>query len=496
MIADAKQVAPNKPFFLYFAPGAMHSPHHVPKEWADRYKGKFDAGWDAYRQRGVRAAEEAGHHSRRRRAVAPRSRRRRIGRRLSADERRLYARMMEVFAGFLEHTDHYIGELVAVPQRDRRVRQHADHADLRQRLERRGRAHRLGQRDQVLQQRPRHRRRGISPRSTRSAARQSSTTFPGAGRTPATRRSAAGSARRTAAASSDPFIVTWPQGHQGARRDPPAVRARHRHGADRARRARTSSRRPTIAGVTQSPIEGVSFAHTFDDANAPTKHLTQYFEMLGHRSLYHDGWRAVCPWPGPSFAESGRTVRRPHHRRHAHASSTRRAGSSTTSPRTSPRPTIWPRQERARLIAMIGMWYTEAGKYNVLPIDSRGVHSHRRRAAADRAEPQPLCALSGHAVDLRRRRLRRSSTGPTPSTPTSSSPAEPRACCCPWAATTAESPSTSRTASCATRTTTWPRRSSPSDPTTAYRPAGTFCRSSSRRPVNRMSRTARERRAR
>ena len=63
----------------------------------------------------------------------------------------------------------------------------------------------------------------------------------------------------------------------------------------------------TIKGVPQSPIQGVSFAHTFDDADAPTAdHHTQYFEMIGHRSIYHDGWRAVCPWPGPSFAEAGK----------------------------------------------------------------------------------------------------------------------------------------------------------------------------------------------
>ena len=75
MIADAKQVAPNKPFFLYFAPGAMHSPHHVPKEWADRYAGKFDAGWDAYRAQVLEKQKQlepgaAGH-----RTVPPRSRR-------------------------------------------------------------------------------------------------------------------------------------------------------------------------------------------------------------------------------------------------------------------------------------------------------------------------------------------------------------------------------------------------------------------------------------
>ena len=60
MIADAKQVAPNKPFFMYFALGAMHSPHHVPKEWADKYKGKFDAGWDAYRKQVFDKQKELG----------------------------------------------------------------------------------------------------------------------------------------------------------------------------------------------------------------------------------------------------------------------------------------------------------------------------------------------------------------------------------------------------------------------------------------------------
>ena len=69
MIADAKQVAPNKPFFMYFALGAMHSPHHVPKEWADKYKGKFDAGWDVYREASLRQAKGTGHHSEEHRAV-------------------------------------------------------------------------------------------------------------------------------------------------------------------------------------------------------------------------------------------------------------------------------------------------------------------------------------------------------------------------------------------------------------------------------------------
>jgi len=127
----------------------------------------------------------------------------------------------------------------------------------------------------------------------------------------------------------------------------------------------------SIRGVTQAPLEGHSLVSTFDDPRAEAVHVTQYFEMFGHRALYHDGWRAVCPWPGPAFSTSSHGFGDPisydqlieldaggwelYNLREDFAETTNLAAS-----------------ERARLIAMIGMWYVEAGKYNVLPIDSRG----------------------------------------------------------------------------------------------------------------------------
>jgi arylsulfatase len=142
----------------------------------------------------------------------------------------------------------------------------------------------------------------------------------------------------------------------------------------------------TIHGVTQSPLDGVSLRHTFDDPKAASTHVTQYFEMMGHRSLYHDGWRAVCPWPGTSFTESGRKFGDPmdsdtltaldgkgwelYHVAEDPAETTNLGDS-----------------ERARLIAMIGLWYNEAGKYHVLPIDSRGtqrIAEERPQMAASR----------------------------------------------------------------------------------------------------------------
>ena len=128
----------------------------------------------------------------------------------------------------------------------------------------------------------------------------------------------------------------------------------------------------TIRGVTQSPIQGVSFAHTLDDGAAETRRHTQYFEMLGHRAIYHDGWRAVCPWPGPSFTEAGVGFGQPisaeklseldakgwelYHIDEDFAENHNLAEGN-----------------RDKLIALIATWYVEAGKYEVMPVDGSGL---------------------------------------------------------------------------------------------------------------------------
>jgi arylsulfatase len=140
-----------------------------------------------------------------------------------------------------------------------------------------------------------------------------------------------------------------------------------------------------LRGVTQSPLHGFSLTSSFDDATAPARHVTQYFEMMGHRALYHDGWRAVCPWPGPSFAESGLTFGAPIDYQKLIELDARgwELYDLTADPAET---TDLADRERDRLIAMIGTWYVEAGKYNVLPIDSRGV--------LRLAEPRPQIAVA------------------------------------------------------------------------------------------------------
>jgi arylsulfatase len=127
-----------------------------------------------------------------------------------------------------------------------------------------------------------------------------------------------------------------------------------------------------IRGVTQSPIQGVSFAHTFDDGNAPTKHHTQYFEMFAHRAIYHDGWRAVCPFPGTSFIEAGASFGQlsltEERLRELDAKGWELYNVTDDPAETN----NLAETHRDKLIEMIALWYVEAGKYSVLPLDSRG----------------------------------------------------------------------------------------------------------------------------
>jgi arylsulfatase A-like enzyme len=383
MIADAKQVAPNKPFFMYFCTGAMHAPHHVPKEWADKYKGQFDDGWDAYREKTFARQKELG-------IIPPNTT---LSRHdpdvqdwasLSDDERRLYARMMEVFAGFLEHTDHYIGELIAF------LKDLGEYENtLIMVISDNGASSEGGPTGSVNEGKffnnvPENLEQNLAAIDDIGGPKYFNHYPWGwthAGNTPFRRWK-----RETyRGGTSDPFIVSWPKGIN-ARGE---IRSQYAHAIDMVPTVLDAlgiEAPTTIRGVTQSPIEGFSLVSSFDEATAASKHITQYFEMFGHRSLYHQGWRAVCPWPGTSFSESGRRFGDPisydqliqldahgwelYNLEEDFAETNDLAAS-----------------ERDRLIAMIGMWYVEAGKYNVLPIDSRGTQRfgvERPQIAADR----------------------------------------------------------------------------------------------------------------
>lgn len=367
-VADAKQIAPNKPFFLYFAVGATHSPHHVPEEWADKYKGRFDAGWDAYRQETFARQKELG-------ILAPDAVLSRHDpdvqdwSKLSADERRLYSRMMEVFAGFLEHTDHHIGELIQF------LKEIGEYENtLIMLISDNGSSAEGGPTGSVNE----CRFFNNVPDTVEDGLKHideigGPTTFnhfpwgwTHAGNTPFRRWK-----RETyQGGSTDPFVVCWEKGIKSRGE----IRRQYGHIIDMVPTVLDAlgiEAPRSIRGVPQHPMEGVSLLSTFDDAKAPETHTTQYFEMMGHRSIYHNGWRAVCPWPGTSFVESGRKFGD----EISYDELIELDATGWELYRVSKDPGETENlaaTERNRLIAMIGMWYVEAGKYNVLPIDSRG----------------------------------------------------------------------------------------------------------------------------
>ena len=231
-IADTKQADPDKPFYLHLCFGATHAPHHVAKEWADKYKGVFDDGWDAYREKTFARQKELG--------ILPADTE--LSRHdpdvpdwdsLPAAARRLYSRMMEVFAGFLSHTDHQVGRLLDFLTQAGRARQHADHGHLRQRRQRRGRPDRHHQRGAVLQQRP-GADRGEPEADRRDRRPQALQPLPvglDVRRKHAVSALEAGDLPRRFDRSLHHLLA---EGDQAEGRGAHAVRPHHRHGADRA----------------------------------------------------------------------------------------------------------------------------------------------------------------------------------------------------------------------------------------------------------------------
>ena len=300
-IKDANNNAPGKPFFMYYATGAGHAPHHVEEEWIEGYRGRFDDGWEAYRERVLARQIEMG-------IVPPNTELSRhdpdvpLWASLSDDERRMFTRQMETYAGFMTQTDHHFGRIVDYIEE-------------------------IGELDNtliiVISDNGPSAEGGVNGTYNEMLFFNSAEeklednlahydgwggpdTFPHyswgwthAGATPFRRWK-----RETYRGGiSDPFIVSWPERITSGGE----LRTQYCHSIDivpTILEAIGAEAPATVRGVAQSEIHGMSFANTFDDADAAAKRTTQYFEMFGHRSLYHEGWRAVCPFPGTSFTEA------------------------------------------------------------------------------------------------------------------------------------------------------------------------------------------------
>jgi arylsulfatase len=361
-IGQQKALLPDKPFFVYFAPGAAHAPHHVPKEWADKYKGKFNQGWDKLREEIFARQKKLG--------VIPKEcqltqRHKEIPawEEMPAALKPVLVRQMEVYAGFLEYADHHVGRLIdalkKINQLDNTLIYYI-----------------IGD-------------NGASAEGTLQGTFNEMINFNGAAalETPEfliARLDKLGGpesynhyAVGWAHALNTPYqwtkqvashwggtrngtIVHWPKGIKAKGE----VRSQFHHVIDVAPTILELAGLPEplyVNGVQQHPIEGVSMAYSLNDANAADRHETQYFEMFGNRGIYHKGWTAVTkhktPWlllgqKVPAFDDDNWELY-----------DTTKDWSQANN---------LAKQMPEKLHELQRLWLIEATRYNVLPLDDRG----------------------------------------------------------------------------------------------------------------------------
>jgi arylsulfatase len=357
-----KALMGDKPFFMYFAPGACHAPHHVPKEWADKYKGKFDQGWDKLREEVLVRQKKLG--------VVPQNAE--LTKRpteiqawgeVDPKMKPVLARQMEVYAGFLEHTDHHVGRLIDT-LKDLQILDDTliyviigdNGASAEGTLN--------GTFNEMLML------NGITGVETPEFLTERIDKF---GSPEAYNHYAVGWAH----AMDTPYqwtkqvashwggtrngtIVHWPKGIK----EKGEIRSQFCHVIDVAPTVLEAAGIPAptiVNSVQQAPLEGVSMVYSFNDANAAERHELQYFEMFCNRGIYHKGWSAVTrhstPWVAiaklPAFDDDVWELY---------------DGSKDWSQAHD-----LAREMPEKLHELQRLWLIEATKYNVLPLDDRRV---------------------------------------------------------------------------------------------------------------------------
>lgn len=298
-VKGQQSLTPDRPFFMYFAPGATHAPHHVPKEYIKRYKGKFDQGWDRLREETFAKQKELGIIPINTK-LTPRPMEIAAWDSYPAENRKLFARQMETFAGFAEHTDHEVGRLVQALE---------DMGEMQNTLF----LYIIGDNGASAEGGPEGTYNemmalnGIIGKASQMMPHLedwgSPTTFPHyavgwahAGNTPFqwTKQVAShfGGTRNA-------MVVHWPRGIKTGGE----IRSQFSHVVDIAPTVLEVAGLPfpkAVNGIKQTPFNGVSFAYSFNEARAEERHTTQYFEMFGNRAIYHNGWVAATrhstPW--------------------------------------------------------------------------------------------------------------------------------------------------------------------------------------------------------
>ena len=294
-----QSMTPDKPFFVYFSTGAVHAPHHVSKEWSDKYKGKFDQGWDEIRKATVTRMKSMGiipEHTN----LAPKPQDIKDWNKLSANERKLFARQAEVFAGFMEMTDYEVGRLMDAISEigemdntlvifiagDNGTSAEGGMVGMYNEM-----TYFNGVEEKVEDLLPLIDDWGLE------------NTFPHMAAGWAVAFDAPFSWTKQVASdfggTRNGMVIHYPEGVK----EKNGIRTQFSHAIDIAPTVLEAAGLPepkVVNGVPQTPIEGTSLVYSFNDAKAAERHTIQYFEMFGNRGIYHNGWFARTihrfPW--------------------------------------------------------------------------------------------------------------------------------------------------------------------------------------------------------
>jgi len=361
-LTDHASLAPNKPFFMYYALGAMHSPHQAPDAYLKKYRGKYDIGWDILRARRHKRQMELGVVPEgttlvdRNEGVEPWDD-------LTADQKRLYARFEEAYAAFLDHSDSQLGRLFdhlgSIGEKDNTLifllsdngasQEGQIHGSTSTTFYENMEAEPL---DYNLQR--------INDIGTSRAKNNYPIGWAQLENTPLRRYKQ----NTHAGGVQDPLIVHWPKGLKES-----GIRNQFHHVMDivpTILEVLETDSPAQIDGVPQMEIHGTSMAYSFDQQNAPTRKRSQIFEMFGHRAIWSEGWKAVS-W----------------HKRYGDYDDDNWELYNTTVDFSEAHNLA--ATEPEQLEKLIELWWAEAGRFDVLPLDDRGF-AERRAMARPRDE--------------------------------------------------------------------------------------------------------------
>ncbi len=358
-INTQQSLTPDKPFYVYFATGATHAPHHAPKEYIEKYKGKFSQGWDKLREETLERQKQLGVVPQNTK-LAPKPADIKDWDNLTADEKRLFERQMEVFAGFAEHTDHEIGRLIASLE----ARGELDNTLIFYIVGDNGASAEGGMIGvynentyfNAVQETLEMQLSRIDELGSEHTYNHFAAGWAVAGNTPFMWTKQVAS---NFGGTRNGMVVHWPDGIKSKNE----VRAQFHHVIDVAPTIYEAANIPApkmVNGIEQRPIEGVSMEYSFDNGTAPDARKTQYFEMIGNRAVYHDGWFAgtihKAPWELQPRRPLAEDIWELYNVNEDFSQSTDLAA-----------------ENPAKLEELKKIFMEEAVKYNVLPIDDRSI---------------------------------------------------------------------------------------------------------------------------